>query len=75
MSLIIGTGSNIGDKATNLEKAKKKLMESFFLIAESRIYTSAAVDYVNQPDFFKSSFGIQNSQTPRKQNNGKAFCH
>ena len=52
MSLIIGTGSNLGNKRGHLEKAKKKLTESFFLIAESRVYKSTAVDYTDQPDFY-----------------------
>lgn len=52
MSLIIATGSNLGDSKKVLAEAKKILSEKFELIAESRIYTSAAVEYENQPDFF-----------------------
>lgn len=51
MSLIIATGSNLGDSLHNLHQAKNFLAETFSLIAESRIYRSAAVDYENQPDF------------------------
>ncbi|MCO4755604.1 MAG: 2-amino-4-hydroxy-6-hydroxymethyldihydropteridine diphosphokinase [Bacteriovoracaceae bacterium] len=65
MSLIIATGSNIGDKLKNLQKAKNLLSETFDFIAESRIYTSSAVDYSNQPDFLNQvlEFKIP-SQTP-----------
>ncbi len=52
MSLIIATGSNLGNSLEYLELAKKKLSEHFTLVAESRVYKSAAVDYENQPDFF-----------------------
>lgn len=52
MSLIIATGSNIGDSLAHLQEAKTKLSEHFSLLAESRVYQSAAVDYENQPDFF-----------------------
>lgn len=52
MSLIIATGSNIGDSLSHLDAAKRLLSQEFTLIAASRIYKSAAVDYENQPDFF-----------------------
>lgn len=52
MSLIIATGSNLGDSVKNLDDARKILSENFSLIAASRIYKSQAVDYENQPDFF-----------------------
>ena len=52
MSLILATGSNIGDKPDSLARAKKLLSEEFILLAESRIYTSPAVEYLNQPDFY-----------------------
>lgn len=52
MSLLIATGSNIGEPLKNLEAAKNLLSKKFTLIAESRIYRSSAVDYEAQPDFF-----------------------
>lgn len=52
MSLIIATGSNLDHPQENLLKAKIILSQKFQLIAESRVYTSKAVDYENQPDFF-----------------------
>lgn len=52
MSLIIATGSNLGDSIQNLALARKLLSQHFSLIAASRIYQSAAVDYEAQPDFF-----------------------
>lgn len=51
-SLIISLGSNIGDKLNNLNKAKVKLQKFLKLISESRVFTSVAVDYTDQPDFY-----------------------
>ncbi len=52
MPIIIATGTNIGDKKKNLETAILQLQKYLKLTAKSRIYTSAAVDYEAQPDFF-----------------------
>ena len=52
MSLIVATGSNIGDSLSILKEARDKLATKYGLIAESRIYTSAAIEYESQPDFF-----------------------
>lgn len=52
MSLIIATGSNIGDSLNTLKEAETKLDQMFGLIAASRVYVSKAVEYENQPDFF-----------------------
>lgn len=63
MSLIIATGSNIGDKTYHLTLAKKLLCSHFKFIAESRIYQSDPVDYLDQ-DFFLNQileFDLPNS--------------
>ena len=52
MSLIIATGSNLGDSLKTLSTAKETLHSKFGLIAASRVYTSKAIEYENQPDFF-----------------------
>lgn len=52
MSLIIASGSNIGDSVTTLKAAHAELSKHFTFIAASRIYVSAAVEYENQPDFY-----------------------
>lgn len=51
MSLIIATGSNLGNSLLHLREAKTKLSERLDLIAESRVYRSPAVEYESQPDF------------------------
>lgn len=52
MSLIIATGSNLGESIHVLTQAKIILKQKFGMIAESKIYTSRAIEYENQPDFF-----------------------
>jgi len=52
MSLILATGTNLGNREENLLLAKNLLSQNFKFIAESRIYTSPAVEYLNQPDFY-----------------------
>lgn len=52
MSLIIATGSNLGDREKNLDQALEKLKGHFKFVAKSRIYFSAAIEYLNQPDFY-----------------------
>ena len=66
MSLLIATGSNLENPIHNLELAKSLLCEKFELIAASRIYRSAAVDYEAQPDFFNQvlEFKIPTHLTP-----------
>jgi 2-amino-4-hydroxy-6-hydroxymethyldihydropteridine diphosphokinase len=66
MSLIIATGSNLGDKGNSLIQAKNILATHFKFISESNIYTSQAVDYINQPDFFNQvlEFEIPSNLSP-----------
>lgn len=66
MSLIIATGSNLGDKEKNLNLAKTELSKHFKFIKESNIYSSPAVEYLNQPDFYNQvlEFEIPNDIEP-----------
>ena len=59
MSLIIATGSNLEHPLQNLQQARELLAQKFELIAASRIYRSAAVDYEAQPDFFNQVLEFQ----------------
>ncbi len=59
MSLIIATGSNLGESLEILSEARTVLAETYGLIAESRIYSSRAVDYDHQPDFFNQVLEFQ----------------
>jgi 2-amino-4-hydroxy-6-hydroxymethyldihydropteridine diphosphokinase len=68
MSLIIATGSNLGDRLSNLNFAKEKLTEHFELIACSEIFESIAVDYLNQPDFYNQvlEFQLPKNKSPQQ---------
>lgn len=59
MSLVISTGSNIGDRIGNLSLAKHELSKIFQLIEASQIYESPAVDYLNQPDFLNQVLSFE----------------
>jgi 2-amino-4-hydroxy-6-hydroxymethyldihydropteridine diphosphokinase len=59
MSLIIASGSNIGDSVKILKEAQNALSKRFELIAYSRIYKSAAVEYESQPDFFNQALELK----------------
>lgn len=52
MPIIIALGSNLENKANNLRVAISKISDHFEIEAQSRVYESPAVDYLNQPDFF-----------------------
>ena len=64
MSLIIATGSNLGDRGDNLWRAQQLLSERFDFIAASRIYRSSAVDYLGQPEFYNQVLEFRPPLTP-----------
>lgn len=51
MALIIGLGTNLGNRTENLEKAQSLLQRHFTLVAKSRLYLSPPADFIDQPDF------------------------
>ncbi len=51
MSLILALGSNVGEKLNNLQRAKELINKEFNFIAESRVYQSEPVDYLDQDLF------------------------
>jgi 2-amino-4-hydroxy-6-hydroxymethyldihydropteridine diphosphokinase len=65
-SFFIATGTNLGERSLNLGLAKNILQTHFELIAESRVFESPAVDYLNQPDFYNQvlEFKKPNQITP-----------
>lgn len=67
MALIVGLGSNLGNKVENLEKAEAHLRQYFDLVAKSRLYLSPPVDYLDQPDFVNQVMEFQCPElTPEK---------
>jgi 2-amino-4-hydroxy-6-hydroxymethyldihydropteridine diphosphokinase len=74
MSLIISTGTNLGDRKKNLTVAKQELEKYFDLIASSSIVESAAVDYLNQPDFLNQVLEFKIPQMSPKQTLKQILC-
>lgn len=67
MSLILATGSNIGDRVSNLQLGLKELTHSFKVIAASSYFESEAVDYINQPAFLNQVIEFKTPDlTPQK---------
>lgn len=50
--MILGLGSNLGDRLANIKNAIAALQHYFTEQAQSKIYASAAVDYLDQPPFY-----------------------
>lgn len=67
-SLIIATGTNLGNRIENLNLALCHIKEKFQLIASSRIYKSEAVDYTDQPEFLNQvhEFKINPKLAPKE---------
>ena len=51
MSLILALGSNLGNSTQSLKQAIELIHSSYPIIAQSQIYSSAAIEYEKQPDF------------------------
>ena len=66
MALIIGTGSNLGDKKAHLALAKEKLGQYFTFTAESKIYISPPVGakYEKGPYFYNQALEFQTPSSP-----------
>ncbi len=59
MALLVGLGSNLGNRAENLKMAEAFLNKHFILTAKSRLYLSPPVDYLDQPDFINQVIEFQ----------------
>ena len=67
MSLVISLGSNVGDRLQNITDAKNKIGSKFQLLEESRVYTSEAVDYSDQPDFLNQVIVFEKPEMPPRE--------
>ena len=50
-NMFISLGSNQGDRKKFLVEALENISAKYDLISHSRIFTSKAVDHIDQPDF------------------------
>lgn len=60
MAIYIGLGTNLGDRLANLRSA----MADFSLIAQSSIYETEPVDFLDQPWFLNAVCSIQTERSP-----------
>lgn len=63
----IGLGANLDDPATHVEHALAELdrLPATRLVARSRLYASAPVDYLDQPDFINAVAQVETGLAPR----------
>lgn len=67
MPIVIATGTNLGNRKVNLQKAKEILSSHFQFLEESRIYESPAVDYLQQPDFYNQVLVFKTPDLPAEK--------
>ena len=63
MSLVLSTGSNLGNREKHINDAKVEITKHFNLIFESTIYESPAVDYTNQGKFLNQVLELSLPET------------
>ena len=67
MAIIIATGSNLNDRLNNLQKAKDELNQLSPVEAQSRIYQSDAIEYLDQPFFYNQILQLKTpGSTPKE---------
>lgn len=69
LEIVIGIGTNIGNKLENINKALLLLEKEFGKLKKcSNIYQSAPVDYLNQPHFYNVAvlFRVNESLKPHE---------
>jgi len=66
--IFLGLGSNVGDRAGYLTRARAGLMqtESILLIAASSIYETAPVGVINQPAFLNQVIEVRSGLLPEE---------
>ena len=65
--VVLGLGSNIGDRKKNLDKATKELLHNGCrLVKESSIYETEPWGNTNQPQFYNKVLEISTSLSPQE---------
>ena len=60
----IALGTNIGDRALNLQTAKNWLSRKAIITRESSVYITPPWGYTNQPDFFNQVIEVNTRLGP-----------
>lgn len=68
LRVILGLGSNIGDRRANIEEAVNRLKkaEGIEVLQASSFYESAPFDYEDQPDFLNAALAIDTTLKPEE---------
>lgn len=65
MRYFLGLGSNLGNRQTNLNRARSYLQkEGIRIIKSSSVYESQPVDYTDQPWFLNQALEVESSSHP-----------
>jgi len=62
--VFLALGSNVGDSRANINQAVRLLSEKVTNITEAPVYTSKAVGYTDQPDFYNTAVRGDTELTP-----------
>ena len=62
--VLIGLGSNLGDREANLSQAVRRLLEAGRLVAVSSLYETAPVGFVEQGDFLNACLWLRTAGDP-----------
>jgi 2-amino-4-hydroxy-6-hydroxymethyldihydropteridine diphosphokinase len=62
--ILIGLGTNIGDRAGNLQTAKNALAPRVTIMRESSIYITPPWGYTDQPDFYNQVIEVSTQLEP-----------
>ena len=63
--MLIGLGSNVGDRLQNLQRAVDALKSHYRVIATSRVYETAPMYVVDQPSFLNAAVQLEAAESPR----------
>jgi len=64
--VLLGLGSNVGDRQANLERALEVLAEHGRLVAVSSTYETAPVGYADQDDFLNACAWLGTERSPEE---------
>lgn len=64
VSAFLLLGTNLGDRAENLGKARRHLAALGHIAKESALYKTAAWGNTNQPDFYNQALQLETTRTP-----------
>jgi 2-amino-4-hydroxy-6-hydroxymethyldihydropteridine diphosphokinase len=62
----VGLGSNLGDRAANLERAREAMLENGTIVRSSAMYRTKPWGRRDQPDFFNAVVSLETSLGPHE---------